>query len=307
MADGASAGYGAQLATWVGFALVKNRQLRRDAEALGGILFLPASAARHARRGASGVQGEVPPPARAFGGGRRPIPRTPSPPPVDHDPRQGPATMRDAEVYLETLGIPSGLPPADVLYHLPRAVASPDAVRRGRATVVVEVERAGGRQTADPPTAFKALTPGERFSSRRDAFLQAAPVVSWRTLPNARARHCVVMVDPDAPAPRSEDRRHLPGARGPWLHALWTDCCGGRAGAAADDFRPLAPYAGPSPPSGDHRYVFIVFEQPDPIAFATAFPAGGEADRGRWDFAGFLSRNPTLRPKAVNFFVCGRD
>ena len=126
--------------------------------------------------------------------------------------------MDDAEIYLETLGIPRGLPTLRVVY---------------------EKRTLGEREGKTP----RPIAPGERFSSRHDAFLQAAPVVSWRDLdagvdgeerrPRPRPRpHVVVMVDPDAPAPRTAGRRHLPGAAGPWLHALWKDCDGDTSAAA---------------------------------------------------------------------------
>ena len=70
------------------------------------------------------------------------------------------------------------------------------------------------------------------------------------------------------------------------------------------------PYNGPSPPSGHHRYVFVLFEQTDD-AEVRADGRGVEEpaafERKRWDFKKFLEQNPGLRPRAVNYFVCSRE
>jgi hypothetical protein len=171
------------------------------------------------------------------------------------------------------------------------------------------------------------VSPGARFSARRDAFLAAPPRVERlerlekegggdakkkqkkETVDeiNGGARFTLLMIDPDAPAPRSTRRRHLPGARGPYLHWLVTDiegkdvCFFGGAERVS--------YVGPAPPGGGgaHRYAFVLFEQRD--ARSVAMPAGLETDappskRRRWDIEGFLAANAHLRPKAVSCFYC---
>ena len=170
------------------------------------------------------------------------------------------------------------------------------------------------------------VSPGARFSARRDVFLAAPPRVDWSHLrfgggekkeknldakrPDAvggRRRFTLLMIDPDAPAPRSTRRRHLPGARGPYLHWLVTDiegkdvCFFGGAERVS--------YVGPAPPGGGgaHRYAFVLFEQRD--ARSVTVPAGLETDappskRRRWDIEGFLAANAHLRPKAVSCFYC---
>ena len=194
------------------------------------------------------------------------------------------------------------------------------------------------------------VSPGARFSARRDVFLAAPPRVDWSHLrfgggekkeknldakrPDAvggRRRFTLLMIDPDAPAPRSTRRRHLPGAWGPYLHWLVTDI-------EADAFTPFAEsetttrrakrkqkdetareetraaprvsYVGPSPPGGGgaHRLAFVLFEQGDERS-VTSVPPGLAIDappsaRRRWDIEGFLAANAHLTPKAVSVLYC---
>lgn len=150
------------------------------------------------------------------------------------------------------------------------------------------------------------------------------------------------MIDPDAPAPRTESRRHLPGSAGPWLHAVWTDCRGGSTrgppltssppsprpvdtpgrekeeddgGGAAERSKAAVPYNGPSPPAGAHRYILVLFEQTGDGGTGTgrntvverSADRSAASSRKRWDFRQFLVDNPHLKPKAVNFFYCSRE
>ena len=251
--------------------------------------------------------------------------------------------MRDAELYLSQHGVPKGLAPLTIRYDKPGAVvlmvpsssssssASSGGGAKKPARAAAEAGRGGGGRGTH------VIAAGERLSSRCDLFLQAAPVVTWHNLPNANRPHTVLMIDPDAPAPRLETRRHLPGASGPWLHAMWTNCVdgstvavmsgvgttrGGGSGDVATRTRgeaittaaaptttatspsTIVPYLGPSPPTGNHRYIFVLFEEGEERDEVRL--RGSTSRRERWDFRQFLLDNPHLKPKAVNYFCCSR-
>eukprot|EP00931_Biecheleriopsis_adriatica_P064980 TRINITY_DN39618_c0_g1_i1.p1 TRINITY_DN39618_c0_g1~~TRINITY_DN39618_c0_g1_i1.p1 ORF type:complete len:248 (+),score=28.97 TRINITY_DN39618_c0_g1_i1:61-804(+) len=164
--------------------------------------------------------------------------------------------MREAQLYLNKCGIPAGLPELSVVW--------------------------GGKGTA---------IHGKRsqFKKTKDTFLQNAPSISFDP---ALGRCTLVMVDPDAPAPK--DDGETPGALSPILHWLATDCTGGKVDGG------LVPYAGPAPPFGTHRYIEVLFQQTGDVKLL-----GSEQTRIRWDFPAFVQANAkSLTPVAVNCFYC---
>eukprot|EP00746_Dinoflagellata_sp_MGD_P023450 gnl/MRDRNA2_/MRDRNA2_154946_c0_seq1.p1 gnl/MRDRNA2_/MRDRNA2_154946_c0~~gnl/MRDRNA2_/MRDRNA2_154946_c0_seq1.p1 ORF type:complete len:170 (+),score=39.16 gnl/MRDRNA2_/MRDRNA2_154946_c0_seq1:2-511(+) len=100
----------------------------------------------------------------------------------------------------------------------------------------------------------------------------------------------LVCVDPDAPDREGDGSG--PGMFGPWLHWLVTDAEGDH-----DSGNEIVEYMGPAPPRGNHRYIFVLFQQ---TADVVQNPSGVE--RKQWDFPGFLKANPGLKPVASNFF-----
>eukprot|EP00668_Euglena_longa_P041071 GGOE01054044.1.p1 GENE.GGOE01054044.1~~GGOE01054044.1.p1 ORF type:complete len:276 (+),score=40.52 GGOE01054044.1:1-828(+) len=128
------------------------------------------------------------------------------------------------------------------------------------------------------------IHPGAQFQ-RTDTFLQNAPDITW----DRDLGPCTVLVlDPDAPTPASD--RSLPGPRGPWLHLLVTDAVG-KASKGLEEVS----YAAPTPPQGNHRYIFVLLQQPTLVKHI-------RNDRSQWDVEQFLRANPTLTPVAANFF-----
>lgn len=166
------------------------------------------------------------------------------------------ADMADAQLYLSKCGIPAGLPELSVVW--------------------------GGKGTA---------VHGKRstFRKTKDVFLQSAPAVTYDA---ALGKCTLVMVDPDAPAPKGDGQ--TPGSLGPVLHWLVTDCTGGRVEGGQ------VAYAGPAPPFGTHRYIQVLFQQTGDVKLL-----GNEQLRLRWDFPTFVMENAkSLTPFAVNCFYC---
>ena len=378
-----------RLARFVGWALVKNRQLRRDAQALRSSLFsYPFAEKRGAgtKAGAAETTASTPsrrvsPIATAASTSARPrrvgIP-TPRPragktregdPESDAEPRETreeKQALFECETYLRAVGVPPGLPPLRVWYRVPSALAPgtpgpwrPEEIeslpvlhdedrrkaykdvtgfafpprRRRRDTVVDEpetsrvpnVSNVSLLATNESGETFACVSAAALFSARRDVYLAAPPRVDWSHLrfgdgakaADGRQRFTLLMIDPDAPAPRSTRRRHLPGAWGPYLHWLVTDI-DADACASSEKESPFGgsegkktrvAYVGPAPPGGGgaHRYAFVLFEQTDERS--VALPSGLETDasssaRRRWDIEGFLAANAHLRPKAVSVLRC---
>eukprot|EP00930_Biecheleria_cincta_P058226 TRINITY_DN44085_c0_g1_i1.p1 TRINITY_DN44085_c0_g1~~TRINITY_DN44085_c0_g1_i1.p1 ORF type:complete len:182 (-),score=23.53 TRINITY_DN44085_c0_g1_i1:256-744(-) len=120
---------------------------------------------------------------------------------------------------------------------------------------------------------------------KADGFHQRAPEVNFS---ESWGQCCLLLLDPDAPDRSGDGSR--PGKFGPWLHWLVADC---RANATSG--HELTTYMGPAPPKGNHRYIFILFQQSGEVACVSE-------DRKAWDFPAFMKANPGLSPAAINFF-----
>ncbi|CAK1590511.1 unnamed protein product [Parnassius mnemosyne] len=117
------------------------------------------------------------------------------------------------------------------------------------------------------------------------------PTVSWDTEPNAF--YTIVMIDPDA---RNREWQH-------WL-------VGNVPGSDVSKGDVLATYvgAGPSPGTGLHRYVFLVYKQPDKIEFDEERRPNVSPD-GRLGFsiAKFAEKYNFGKPVAGNFYLAQYD
>ncbi|CAE8626955.1 unnamed protein product, partial [Polarella glacialis] len=131
-----------------------------------------------------------------------------------------------------------------------------------------------------------------QFQKKADLFLQKPPAIHFDP---SLGRCSLVMLDPDAPA-RAGDGSG-PAPFGPWLHWLVTDCDGGSVAGG----RQLCSYMGPAPPRGNHRYIFVLFQQLGDVQLLPLV----SVERRQWDFPAFMSLNQhVLKPVAANFFYC---
>ncbi|KAJ0082970.1 hypothetical protein Patl1_10907 [Pistacia atlantica] len=71
--------------------------------------------------------------------------------------------------------------------------------------------------------------------------------------------YTLVMVDPDVPSPSEPKYRE-------WLHWIVVDI---PEGSDSTKGKELVPYMGPQPPTGIHRYVFVLFKQNGPMVEGT--------------------------------------
>lgn len=135
------------------------------------------------------------------------------------------------------------------------------------------------------------------------AATKKAPHVAFTGSPGLL--YTLFMFDPDAPGPKE------PTARS-WLHHLVVDVpANGEISSGVE----LIKYAGPTPPKGNHRYVFVLCEQPRAGA-SGASGGGGEggaggacvklagveapAARGKWSPSSFISEHG-LQPVGLQF------
>ncbi|XP_077535465.1 protein D2-like [Haemaphysalis longicornis] len=98
--------------------------------------------------------------------------------------------------------------------------------------------------------------------------------------------YTVILLDPDAPSPQAPTMRH-------WLHWLVVNVAHG-------DVSTVAKYAGPTPPEGRHRYVFLVYEQDEP--FSRALVQGLPKQRAKFNLTHFVMLAGLKELVAVNFF-----
>ncbi len=109
------------------------------------------------------------------------------------------------------------------------------------------------------------------------------------------------MVDPDAPDPSAPAMRS-------WLHWMvlnlpapttkHTETAGGGGGGKRKGDVAIA-YRPPTPPSGTHRYIFIVAEQSGGKRIDPSEAAPSE--RGGFDVASFFTPHPFLRAEGLSF------
>lgn len=178
----------------------------------------------------------------------------------------------DADAYLETVGVPSGLPLLSVKYKV----------------------GSWGR---------KVLVEGAKTELRAPADVESKPMVTWEKTVSPETSHteryAMLMFGPDEPARASSDGS---GMQGPVLHWLLLNCQDSATSCyEALQYQPPRP----NPSSGDHRYIFVLFRQRankvPPMDKISPFVS--VASRERWPLKEFVSSlAESLEPVAVAWF-----
>ncbi|KAI8371037.1 phosphatidylethanolamine-binding protein [Blakeslea trispora] len=125
------------------------------------------------------------------------------------------------------------------------------------------------------------------------------PLVKFR-VPDASQFYTLVMTDPDAPSA-------INPIYGPWRHWIVTNIDGENPEMSIQSpDNQLSPYVGPGPPpnSGDHRYIFLLYQQATRQAFQ---PMQNERnERRNFDIRTFEKINH-LELISANFFLCSAE
>ena len=98
------------------------------------------------------------------------------------------------------------------------------------------------------------VTQGCNFTPTQSA---TAPAVKWTLEGNDDKKYTLICTDPDAPDREGHAYREF-------IHWVRSDISGASLASGTIDGTDNLPYVGPGPPynSGDHRYIFLLFEQP---------------------------------------------
>uniref|UniRef100_A0A182Q078 Phosphatidylethanolamine-binding protein n=1 Tax=Anopheles farauti TaxID=69004 RepID=A0A182Q078_9DIPT len=126
--------------------------------------------------------------------------------------------------------------------------------------------------------------------------VRTRPRLCWDVEPTAL--YTVLMADPDAPSRSNPEMRS-------WKH--WV--VGNVPGMDLDAGEILADYVGSGPPQGTglHRYVFLVYKQPNRVAFNETILSSRNPNRGKWNPEEFVKHYELGNPIAGNFYQAQYD
>ncbi|XP_050289020.1 protein MOTHER of FT and TFL1-like [Quercus robur] len=100
--------------------------------------------------------------------------------------------------------------------------------------------------------------------------------------------YTLIMVDPDAPSPSEPALRE-------WLHWIVVDI---PEGSDVTKGKELVPYMGPKPPTGIHRYIFVLFKQKSEMMVGCSPPDA----RGNFRARQFAAQYELGLPVAAVYF-----
>ncbi|KAJ2976235.1 hypothetical protein NQ176_g5070 [Zarea fungicola] len=145
------------------------------------------------------------------------------------------------------------------------------------------------------------ISPGD-FVKKGDA--RTTPVISFDTA-NAAQKYIVLCLDPDAPHPSAS---FLLSPILHWLQGnLQIPSDGSKVFLAMEAV--MAGYRPPNPPgfSPPHRYVFLLYEQPDTLNLQQHIPKDGEQlglwPRLKYDHDQLVQKMGLGEPVAANYFI----
>ena len=182
----------------------------------------------------------------------------------------------DAELFLSSVGVPSGLPMLEVKY-----------------------TKGGWGQK------YSVMASESHLSGADGVHVDKIPQIEWVAGTPAGAherKFMLMMIDPDSPSRRGDGS--AAGADGIKLKWFGVNCK-----EDAKSCHHFVPYSGPNPRAdmGEHRYIIILFLQkkPPPSSSVLSDFVAGKSDN--FDLPGFLSvMEGCMEPYAMNFFYYQR-
>ncbi|XP_059044833.1 protein D2-like [Achroia grisella] len=124
------------------------------------------------------------------------------------------------------------------------------------------------------------------------------PIVKWAF--KESEYYTLAMVDPDAPSRENPKFRE-------WAHWLVGNIYGGDMNKG----EVLSDYIGPGPPKGTglHRYIFLLYKQPDKCDFSKVpkLPNNSGDKRGKFSISKFAQQYKLGTPIAGNFYLAQYD
>jgi hypothetical protein len=167
--------------------------------------------------------------------------------------------------------------------------AQAEAAKAARVTDIVAGVDLKLRLTVKFPGAAHAITDGQRLAPSATA---EEPTVTLQGAASDKL-YALLLVDPDAPDPDAPTYRSF-------LHWLVVDIPGGKGQASSG--LTLVRYKAASPPTGTHRYMFLVFEQ---RAHSTETEIRKETPPERNDFSvsDWLKVTGLGAPQGFSFFL----
>ncbi|EDW58506.1 protein D2 [Drosophila virilis] len=127
--------------------------------------------------------------------------------------------------------------------------------------------------------------------------VKSAPQLEWSAEPDAL--YTVLLTDPDAPSRKEPKFRE-------WHHWLVVNV----PGTQIDKGDVLSAYVGSGPPQGTglHRYVFLIFKQPQKLSCnEPRIPKTSGDKRGKFNTVKFASKYQLGNPIAGNFYQAQWD
>ncbi|KAL4432796.1 hypothetical protein ABPG77_008122 [Micractinium sp. CCAP 211/92] len=153
------------------------------------------------------------------------------------------------------------------------------------------VDRVSAASAAELEVAFhgKAIQNGQLLAPKDATATPSATIKGG----SEGGLYTVIGSDPDPPDPNAPKYRE-------WLHWMVTNIPAGRDATHGNE---VAQWRGPSPPIGTHRYVFMLFQQPNQEPIQAEDPSGGDpAKRAKFSTRSFAKAHNLGDPVAVTWF-----